>query len=82
MTWRRLKTNHDPKHHKEWVARNYRIVWRDQAFGIEMPACYKALVQDGRGWIFVDFKRKRHYKTLKAAKRACEEHYAKRTSTS
>jgi len=54
----------------------YRIVWRCEAFGIELPPGFQATVRvmlpDGREmW---DFVGRRLFKTLKAAQEACEKH--------
>jgi hypothetical protein len=66
---------------KTWLAPNgYRIVWRKEAYGIELPPRYQALVkttvpatESFEMWDFVD--QNRHcYKTMKAATDAAEKH--------
>jgi hypothetical protein len=62
---------------KYWFDGAYRIVWRKEAFGIEMPARYQANVRltlpsGSVMWDFVSTRRL--FKTMKAATEACEKH--------
>jgi len=63
---------------RTWMSEdNYRIVWRSEAFGIELPAAFQATVRiilptGGEMWDFVSSRRL--FKTLKAAQEACEKH--------
>ncbi len=84
MNWTRRHTpGKDPAHFKEWRAGRgaYRVTWRDQVEGVNMPPEYHACVQifivERRCfmWEHVPTKLKRpRYRTLKAAKAACEKH--------
>lgn len=82
MNWIRTHTNKDSKHYKEWRADRgkYRIVWRNQAFGVKVTAGYQSCVRIlilETGWCMWDFIDKNHrplYRTLRAAKTACEKH--------
>lgn len=79
MNWTR---KHSDKHYKEWRAGRgqYRIIWRDQAFGVTVSSGYQCCVQifvpeTGRVmWDFVDRNHNPLYRTFKAAKDACEKH--------
>ena len=63
---------------RTWMSEDkYRIVWRSEAFGIELPAAFQATVRiilptGGEMWDFVSSRRL--FKTLKAAQEACEKH--------
>jgi len=63
---------------RTWLSENgYRIIWRSEAFGIQMPPRFQATVrvtlpQGGEMWDFVSTRRL--FKTLKAAREACEKH--------
>ena len=83
MNWRRMKTDdRDSKHYKEWRAGRgcYRIVWRNKTFGVEVTPGYQCCVRicvretGNFMWEFVDRRRNPLYRTLKAAKAACEKH--------
>ena len=82
MNWTRRHTDKDPKHRKEWRAGRgrYRIIWRDQAFGVTVSpgfqCCMRILVPEigCPMWEFVDRTRKPLYRTFQAAKNACEKH--------
>lgn len=79
MNWRRVHHDgKDPKHYKEWRARRYRIVWRDQVHGVNVPPGFVVCVNVDMGggrtmWDFVAGNKLR--RTLKAAKRLCEQHH-------
>lgn len=79
MNWRRIKTDQDSKHYKEWRGGRgrYRIIWRDRAFDVTVQAAYLiAHFEEVNGrpfWETVN-RGKRLKRTLKAAKRACEDH--------
>lgn len=78
MNWIR---RHSEKHRKEWYAGRgrYRVIWRDQAFGVSVPAAFQACVRvfvpnlELSIWDFIDRKKTR-YRTLQVAKDACEKH--------
>ncbi|MHC4297956.1 MAG: hypothetical protein ACYS7Y_11685 [Planctomycetota bacterium] len=66
------------KHHKEWYdeTKQYRIIWRDEVFGVEVQKGYSACVRCLRSpddpWVYWGFAGRRGlYKTLKAAEEAC-----------
>jgi hypothetical protein len=80
MNWRRVHPQgKDPKHHKEWRGGRgrYRIIWRDQVFGVAVPPAFQISFREKVGdreiWELVD-RAKPLKRTLKAAKRACEQH--------
>ena len=86
MTWRRIHIEGaDEKHHKEWRARSYRIIWRDQIMGVHVTSgfqvCRRARLGDLEfnptpdAWVFVD--NSKHPRTLKGSKQLCEEHFKK-----
>ena len=74
---RKKKRGYNQKTCRFWFSEDgYRIVWRCEAFGIELPPRFQATVRlmlpDGREmW---DFVGRRLFKTLKAAQEACEKH--------
>lgn len=79
MNWRRIKTDGDPKHYKEWRGGRgrYRIIWRDRVQGVTVPSAFKILYLekvDGREFWELVNRKKPLKRTLKAAKRACEQH--------
>jgi len=82
MNWVRKHTNKDYKHCREWRAGRgkYRVIWRDQVFSVTVPAGYQSCVriyipETGESmWDFVDRNRRPLYRTLRAAKTACEKH--------
>ena len=83
MNWRRIEHNDkDPKHYKEWRAERgkYRIVWRNQTFGVSVSSGYQCCMrifipETGESmWEFVDRNHHPLYRTLCAAKAACEKH--------
>jgi|WetSurMetagenome_2_1015567.scaffolds.fasta_scaffold130595_4 hypothetical protein len=74
---RRKKRGSNSRVRKHWFDGNYRIVWRREAFGIELPPLYQASVRTRlpNGRIIWDrVSTRRAYKTLKAAIEACEKH--------
>jgi len=79
MNWRRIHTGDDETHRKEWLGGRglYKIVWRDEAFGVAVPPAFQIMCSkkiDGHEfWELVD-RAKPLKRTLKAAKRACENH--------
>lgn len=84
MTWRRIHTEGvDENHHKEWHARNYRIIWRDHFLGVTLTPAFQAcrkIISGEPGfdstpnaWVYVD--KDKHPRTLKGAKRVCEDHF-------
>jgi hypothetical protein len=81
LTWHRDHTaGKDPKHHKVWRARHYRIVWRDQVEGATVDAGYQVCMQvpgpSGRDyWEFVEGRRLRP--NLKQSKNLCNRHYTR-----
>jgi len=82
VNWTRKHSDKDPKHRKEWRAGRgrYRIVWRNQAFGVTVSpgyqCCVRILVHEtGQPmWEFIDRARKPLYRTFQVAKTACERH--------
>jgi len=60
------------KKRKEWRSGVYRIVWRNEAFGVKVPPGFFANIRVDNQWLSVD----RHgtYKTFAAAERACIKH--------
>ena len=79
---RKKKRGQDQKVRRAWFSEDgYRIVWRKEVFGIQVPARYQACVRvlvpsDGEPrqmWDFVNHKR-RLIKTLQAAQEECEKH--------
>jgi hypothetical protein len=79
---RKRKRGQDQKVRRTWFSEEgYRIVWRKEVFGIQVPARYQACVRvlvpsNGEPrlmWDFVDHKR-RLIKTLQAAQEECEKH--------
>ncbi len=63
---------------RTWLSEeNYRIVWRKEAYGIEILPRYQAtvLVERPDGSRMWDFVSKPLFKTLKAAQEACEKHH-------
>lgn len=60
------------KTYKEWYSDcdQYRISWRSEAFEVTVDPGYHACVRSGKGWGFA--QRRGLYRTLKAAKDACE----------
>lgn len=74
---RKKKRGYSQKTRRFWFSEDdYRIVWRCEAFGIEVPPGFQATVRvmlpDGREmW---DFVGRRLFKTRKAAQEACEKH--------
>lgn len=79
MNWRRVKSSGDSEHRKEWRGGRgrYRIIWRDRAFGVTVPAAFQITrleeIEGRNFWELVD-RKKPLKRTLKAAKRACEKH--------
>jgi hypothetical protein len=80
MNWRRIhKGGDDPKHRKEWVGGRgrYRIIWRDRVYEVNVPPAFQITIltriDDRDYWELLDRKRPLK-RTLKAAKRACENH--------
>jgi hypothetical protein len=72
MNWRRVhEEGCDPKHWKQWRSGPYRIIWRDRVYEVTVPAAFQVCVQGVGGWEFLDHK-KPLYRTLNAAKTACE----------
>lgn len=82
MNWTRKHTDKSAKHYKEWRAGRgrYRIIWRNQAFGVAVSSGYHCCVRvfvpkaGGPMWDFVDRNRRSLYRTFTAAKNACEKH--------
>lgn len=82
VNWTRRQTDKDVKHYKEWRAGRgrYRIIWRDQAFGVTVSPGYQCCVRifipeiGSPMWDFVDRNHGSLYRTIKAAKDACEKH--------
>jgi hypothetical protein len=79
---RKRKRGQDQKVRRTWFSEEgYRIVWRKEVFGIQVPARYQACVrvlvpsngEPRQMWDFVNHKR-RLLKTLQAAKEECEKH--------
>jgi hypothetical protein len=60
------------KTYKEWYSdcEQYRISWRSEVFDVSVAPGYHACVRSGEGWGFA--QRRGLYRTLKAAKDACE----------
>ncbi len=60
------------KTYKEWYSdcKQYRISWRSEVFDVSVAPGYHACVRSGKGWGFA--QRRGLYRTLKAAKDACE----------
>ena len=60
------------KTYKEWYSDcdQYRISWRSEVFDVTVIPGYHACVRSGNGWGFA--QRRGLYRTLKAAKDACE----------
>ncbi len=60
------------KTYKEWYSDcdQYRISWRSEVFEVTVAPGYHACVRSGNGWGFA--QRRGLYRTLKAAKDACE----------
>lgn len=60
------------KTYKEWYSDcdQYRISWRSEVFDVTVTPGYHACVRSGGGWGFA--RRRGLYRTLKAAKDACE----------
>lgn len=62
---------------RTWLSEDgYRIIWRREAFGIELPPAFQATVrmvlpQGNEMW---DFVGRPLYKTMKAAQEACQKH--------
>lgn len=76
MNWRRVAVDGaDPAHYKEWRGGKgrYKIIWRDQAFGVSITPGFHVLVKVNGEWDLLTCQ-KRLKRTLKAAKRTCEEH--------
>jgi hypothetical protein len=79
MNWRRIKRGSNPKHCKEWQGGRggYKIIWRDQVQGVSVPPAFHTLhleiTTGGEFWEMLDRSRPLK-RTLKAAKRACENH--------
>lgn len=81
---RKKKKGQDQKVRRSWFTEEgYRIIWRCEYRGVQIPARYQACVRtlipysDGElrpGWDFVNRER-RLIKTLKAAQEECEQHY-------
>ena len=75
---RKKKRGWNQKVRKLWLHPDgYRITWRQEAFGIAVPAAYQACVQTvalngGEMWDFVE--RKHSYRSMKTAIAACEKH--------
>ena len=81
MNWRRSQIPESEKHRREWKADRgrYRIIWRDRVEGVTVDPGYHAnfrnMVRDvGPIWEKVDPSKKRLYRTLNAAKKACGKH--------
>lgn len=75
MNWRRIShEDKDPKHYKEWRSGKYQIIWRDRVCRVTVDQGYHILtkLEDG-SWDLLN-RGKRLKRTLKAAKRACEQH--------
>ena len=78
FTRKRIK-GQSQKHHKLWLSKEqYRIIWRDMCCEIEVLPRYQATVRvvlpNGiEMWDFVSSRRL--FKTMNAAKDACEKHY-------
>jgi len=60
------------KTYREWYSdcKEYRISWRSEVFDVTVAPGYHACVRSGEGWGFA--QRRGLYRTLKAAKDACE----------
>lgn len=76
LTWRRASVDRSPAyagHRKFWPSAcgAYRVVWRDQCFGVALPPQYHAQFRDGTAgtWHLLSRHRKR-----RAAEAACERH--------
>ncbi|KPK52827.1 MAG: hypothetical protein AMS22_08380 [Thiotrichales bacterium SG8_50] len=80
MNWRRVhEEGRDPEHWKQWRSGPYRIIWRDMVCSVNVPPafqpCVRVKVPDLMydRWELLDH-RKPLYRTLNAAKVACEQH--------
>jgi len=74
---RRKIKGQSQKTRRTWFSREeYRIIWRNEVFGVTVPPGFQATVKitlNGEMW---DFIAKSRYRTFKAAQAACEKHYA------
>jgi len=77
MNFKRKQTKgRSAKHYKEWYdeTKQYRVSWRNEAFGVEVPSGYFACVRcsrpGGEYWGFVG--RRGLYRTLTSAMDACD----------
>lgn len=74
---RKRKRGSRTKNRKYWFSEEgYRITWRREVWGVQVPARYQASVRislpNGEMWDHVS--NQRLFKTLKAAEAACEKH--------
>lgn len=78
MDFKRQKIKgQNQKTRRTWLSKEeYRIVWRNEVFGITVPPCFQATVKITLNNEIWDFVAKSRYRTLKAAQAACEKHYA------
>lgn len=60
------------KKRKEYHCKPYVIVWRREAFGVEVTPGYQTFYRVGK---ITDFVERKLYKSLKVAVKACEKHY-------
>lgn len=83
MNWRRVHPEKtDPRHYKEWRGGSgkYRIIWRDQIWGVAVSPGYQCALRvlvPATGvfmWDLVEPSRRSLYRTLKAAKDTCKRH--------
>ncbi len=72
MNFKRKRTKRSVKTYKEWYSDcdQYRISWRSEVFDVTVAPGYHACVRSGKGWGFA--RRRGLYRTIKAAKDACE----------
>jgi hypothetical protein len=64
------------KARRTWLSdEGYRIIWRNDVYGVQVPARFQATVRtilpNGQMW---DFVGRRLFKTMTAAQEACEKH--------
>ena len=63
---------------RTWLSdEGYRIIWRNDVYGVQVPARFQATVRtilsNGQMW---DFVGRRLFKTMTAAQEACDKHHA------
>lgn len=74
LTWRRAVVDRSTRyagHRRIWPSACgiYRVVWRDEAYGVALPPQYHAMVRDGEAWHLLSRHRRKQ-----AAQAACERH--------